>query len=167
MKLALLKLWGAGLCLAAALLACTGGISGQVRGMVTYAGPFLELQQRPEGHVGQIAHLGGKIIAAASDGRVSEVSVLQLPLDWQGRPVDGSRSEGRFILRSRDFLDPEVFKAGRLVSVVGQVMGSEVRPVGGFNYRYPVLLPIEVRHWPLNAYGGPAFRFSIGVGGSF
>jgi outer membrane lipoprotein len=153
--------------LAVALAACAAGISQQARNLVTYQGSFIDLQHRPTRYIGQTAHLGGKIIETMSDGRMSEVSVLQLPLDWQGRPVDDNRSDGRFIIRSRDFLDPEVFRPGSLLSVVGQVMGSDVRPVGGFSYRYPVILPVEIKHWADTGYVYPAFRIGIGVGGRF
>lgn len=151
--------------LTVALIGCATGISQQARSLVTYRGPFSELQQRPEHHLEQVVHLGGKIIEASAGSGRSEVKVLQLPLDWQGRPMEGDRSDGRFILRSTDFLDPEVFRAGSLISVVGTLAGSETRPVGSFPYRHPVILPIETRHWSRLDDWYPAFHIDIGVGG--
>lgn len=155
----------AALWLTAAVIGCATGISQQTRSMVTYQGSFSALQQRPEHHIGQVVHLGGKIIEAAAGSGRSEVRVLQLPLDWQGRPVEGDRSDGRFVLRSTDFLDPEVFKAGSLISVVGRLAGSDIRPVGSFPYRHPVIVPIETRHWSRHTYIYPAFHIDIGIGG--
>ena len=167
MKIWLHRDWICGLCLVLALAACAGGISQQARGLVTYRGPFADLQRRPDRHMGEVVHLGGRVIATTAGEQVTDITILHLFLDWNGRPVDDNRSAGRYLVRSREFIDPEIYKPGSLMSVVGRLMGSEFRPIGDHDYRYPVILPIEVRHWPRRDYAYPGFRIGIGVGGSF
>jgi outer membrane lipoprotein len=146
---------------------CAGGISSQARSQVTFRGPFSELLKRPEQYVGEIVLLGGRVLGTHTNRLFSEIGVLQLPLDWNSQPVDGDLSEGRFLVRSETFFDPEIYKKGELLSVVGQVSGSEVRPVGRYSLRYPIIRAIEIKRWPRWQAYYPSVRFSFGVGASF
>lgn len=144
---------------------CAGGISSQARSQVTHKGPFSQIQGDPVGYAGSVVHIGGKIIDHEAKEGLSELTVLHLPLDWQGRPGDEDRSEGRYILCSREFLDPALYKKDLLLSVVGRITGVETRGIGGFDYPYPVIEPIEMKLWPKQETGlWPRVHFGIGVG---
>ena len=149
------------------ILGCAGAISEQARSTVTYTGSFRILQQAPDKATGEIVMLGGKIIEVQLSGDQTDLTVLQLPLDASHRPEDTDASEGRFILRSKFFLDPAIYAAGTLITVVGQVQGSEERLIGKMPYRYPVIVPTEIKKWPPRTAGGPGFHFGIGVGTTF
>lgn len=144
---------------------CAGGISSQARSQVTHKGPFSPIRQDPESYANAIVHTGGKVIDLVVKEGVSELTVLHLPLDWQGRPKDEDRSEGRYLLRTKQFLDPAVYKKDALLSQVGRVTGIETRTIGGFDYAHPIIEPIEMKLWPKQAEEtSPRFHFGIGIG---
>ena len=144
--------------------ACASGISQQARSQVTYSGNFSVLQERPSAHLGQVVMFGGKILETKASPTSSEITVLQLPLGTSDRPQDGDRSEGRFLLRSVQFLDPAVYRTGLLLTAVGRITGSEVRPIGGLDYVYPIVEAIEIKLWPERSPVYPGVQFGVGVG---
>ena len=143
--------------------ACTKGISKQAHSQITYSGTFSALQKKPDDHVGEVVLLGGKIIETNVNSNYSEIAVLQLPLDGGDRPRIEDQSEGRFLIRSEELLDPAVYTEGTAITVVGKIIGSEARKVGEYNYIYPVLKPIEIKLWHRDKGGGPGVHFGIGV----
>ncbi|HXZ43652.1 MAG TPA: Slp family lipoprotein, partial [archaeon] len=144
--------------------ACASGISQQARSQVTYSGNFSVLQERPSVHLGEVVMFGGKILETKGSPTSSEITVLQLPLGSSDRPQDGDRSEGRFLLRSVQFLDPAVYRSGLLLTAVGRITGSEVRPIGGLDYAYPIVESIEIKLWPERSPVYPGVQFGVGVG---
>lgn len=145
-------------------VACATGISEQARSQVTYTGSFTTIQKDPGGHVGSVVILGGKILETQASSTSSEIVLLQLPLEKNDRPKDGDRSEGRFLLRASQFLDPAIYHKGTLLTVVGRVSGSEVRTIGSSDYVYPVVESIEIKHWPERSQDGPGISLGVGVG---
>ena len=143
--------------------ACTKGISKQARSRVTYSGTFSELQEKPGKYTGEVVLLGGKIIETRVNTEYSEITVLQLPLSGGDRPRLEDQSKGRFLIRSKQLLDPAVYTEGLAITVVGKLIGSEARKVGEFTYIYPLLDPIEIKLWPKDRGGEPSVHFGIGV----
>lgn len=165
-----LRIDGAALGVLLALLAgCASGLSSEAKRQVTYSGPFAQLAASPSGMVGQVVRVGGRILEVGAGESRSEILVLQHPLDPSSdRPKREKGSEGRFLVESKTFLDPEVFRPSDLVSVVGKVVGSSRRQVGGYSMVLPHIEPIEVKVWtPVEGPGYPAVTFGIGVGTHF
>lgn len=148
-------------------LGCVSGVSGQARSQVTYRGSFTEVQKAPEKYRGEVVMLGGKVIETKTDPTLSEIVVLQLPLGGNDRPEDTDRSEGRYLIRSDQFLDPAIYPKDGLLTVVGRLSGAEVRSIGGFQYTYPVVQAMEIRPWERRDKTSPGVHFGIGVGTSF
>lgn len=155
------------LCLVPTMVGCASGISRHARSQVTYHGSFSALQVDIDRHRGEVVMLGGKVIETQGGQPTSEMTVLQLPLDGRGRPEDGDRTEGRFLLRSTGFLDPALYEKGTLVTVVGTVIGGESRLIGSFAYDHAVVEILEIRSWRGRQGTSPQFHFGIGVGTSF
>ncbi len=149
------------------LMGCATGISRQSRSKVTYAGTFLELQKTPDVYKDEIIMLGGKIIETNVSSTLSELTVLQLALDNNGRPVNLDQSHGRFLVLSKQFLDPAIYQKGMLLTLVGKLKGSEGRAIGGFDYVYPLVEPIEIKLWPMEIFTQPRFHFGFGLGTTF
>jgi outer membrane lipoprotein len=147
------------------LSGCAGGISSRLKAEVTYQGPFSAVQADPHKFVGEVVMLGGKILQTEPGS--SEMTVLELPLDSRDRPENVDRSEGRFMVLSSWFLDPAIYREGTLVTVVGRVTGKRVRPIGDYDYVYPVIDPMDIKIWPKPETGYPHVQFGIGFGTSF
>jgi len=152
--------------MAVALFNC-GGLSRQAREQIDYTGSFTSLQADPDRHVGATTLLGGRVIATTPTDGGTEIVTLQLPIGSNDRPRDGDDSQGRFILKTQQFIDPALYPKDTLISVVAKLTGSEQRMIGEMAYRYPVLSIVEIKKWPPPETTGPRFHIGIGVGKTF
>ena len=111
---------------------------------------------------------GGRIIEIHNRDGVSELTVLQLPLDTRQRPQAGDQSMGRFLLVTEQFLDPALYARGAMVTAVGRLTAVESRLIDQMSYDYPKIEATEIKRWaPDQLWGGPRIRFGVGVGTSF
>jgi outer membrane lipoprotein len=149
------------------VMGCASGISQQARSKVTYTGSFSTLQKTPNVFKGQVVMLGGRILEAKASSPLSELTVLQLSIDTKGQPVNPDKSVGRFIVQSKQLLDPAVYEKDMLITVVGTLKGSKVLPIGDLKYTYPIVEPIEIKLWPKRLQTQPIIHFGIGVGTTF
>lgn len=141
---------------------CLMPFSDGIRRRVDKNVKFEEVYANPEGHIGKVVVIGGKIIETNLQENYTEIVVLQLPLSFDystSSSVDASK--GRFILKVDGFLDPKVYFSGRKITVAGEMLGSETRRLGGTNYKYPVLKLLEIKLWI------PTTENAYGRGGSF
>ena len=146
---------------------CVAGISRQSRAKVTYTGTFAALQKTPDVYKGEVVMLGGRIIETKASPSLSELTVLQLAIDNNGRPVNPDQSGGRFIVQAKKLLDPAIFQKDRYLTAVGTLKGSRVRSIGGFQYDYLLVEAIEIKLWPKGTGTSPTIHLGIGVGASF
>ncbi|MBI5062162.1 MAG: Slp family lipoprotein [Desulfatitalea sp.] len=151
----------------AMVMGCATGISKEVRSQVTFTGSFSELQQNPEQYKGQTVIFGGRIIESQILEQGPEFMVLQLELDDGDRPLEDDQSKGRFLVHSKQFLDPAIYPQGTLVTVAGTLAESQARLIGQMTYRYPVIVVLEIKKWPPAADNAPRIHFGIGVGTVF
>jgi|WetSurMetagenome_2_1015567.scaffolds.fasta_scaffold118560_2 outer membrane lipoprotein len=149
------------------LMGCATGISSQARSQVTYFGPFNSVQQQPDTHKGEIVMWGGRIIETLNKDGSTELLVLQLDLTDQNFPIDNDKSQGRFMIRSSQFMDPAIYPEGTLVTVVGRIDGSETRPIGEMPYAYPAINVIEIKKWAPGENPTPRVHFGVGIGARF
>lgn len=91
---------------------------------------------------------GGEIINV--DPRVDQTcfEILARELDAVARPVSHDPSLGRFLACRTGFYDPEEFKQGRDITIVGQLNGNERAKVGAFDYNYPRVAADAIYLWP-------------------
>jgi outer membrane lipoprotein len=148
---------------AAAMTACAPTFSKEIMEQVDRTISFRDLVKAPERYQGKWVMLGGVIIETRNSAQGSTVEVLQTPLDRQGRPRETDETAGRFIVESPEFLDAAVYQPGKRISLVGQVRGQEVRPLGEMNYRYPVISSKELRLWEQGTSPRVSFGFGVGV----
>jgi outer membrane lipoprotein len=156
-----------GIFLVMLVVGCATGISQQSRSKVTYMGTFSELQKTPDAYVSEVVMLGGKILEIKVSSTSSELTVLQLALGRSGRPANLDQSEGRFLVRSEQFLDPATYQKGMLLTVVGILKGRRIRAIGSLDYVYPIVEAIEIKLWPKEIQTQPALHFGFGVGTTF
>lgn len=148
---------------------CASVISREALKEVDQSIPFEQLQKNPETYQGRMVLLGGDIIRTENLPDKTLILVLQRPLGRRKKPVSGDVSVGRLIVSVQGFLDPDIYRPGRKITVVGSVAGKEVRPLGEIEYSYPVIAKKELYIWPAegpyNAW--PRIHFGVGVGIGF
>jgi outer membrane lipoprotein len=148
-------------CIAVLQLAgCSPPFSPDLLDRVDRTVAYGELQKDPDRFTGRVLMLGGVIVEARNLKEGTQLEVLQQPLDGRGRPLETDETGGRFLVIAEQFLDTAVFHRGRAVTVIGEVVGKQTRPLGQIEYRYALLKAKAVHLWPPEV--GP--QFSIGVG---
>ena len=139
------------------LAACAGqppkGLEAPSKGQ-----PLLQaVQSEPSRFVGSDVRWGGEIIRVTNDAAVTDVEIFGRPLLQNAEPSnDGGEGVG-FIARVNGFLDPAEYQPDKRMTVRGTIDGLEVRAVGEYPYRYPVVL-VETHHlWPVYRDTEPAY----------
>jgi outer membrane lipoprotein len=126
---------------------CAHAISRGVRKEVDKEVTFLELIKTPTAYEGKVVLLGGVIVNTINKEEGTLLEVYQTKLDSEERPTDTDRSEGRFLALYEGYLDSEIYKQGRQVTIAGTVQGAKVKPLGEIEYHYPYLLVKEIHLW--------------------
>ena len=130
-------IFGIALCL---LSGCVYAVSRGVLEEVDREITFSALVKDPAAYQGRVVLLGGVIVKTVNKQEGTLLEVYQTNLDREGRPTDTDRSEGRFLGLYQGFLDSEIYKQGRQVTVAGTVQGEMIQLLGEIDYRYPYLL---------------------------
>ncbi len=145
-------------------LGCTQVISKQAISESESNVYFQDLVRNPEKYLGRKVILGGTIVAVHNGPQEGHLEILQRPLGYQYEPELGDRTDGRFLVMYPHFIDPEVYRKDRKITVAGEVLGGRNQPLDQISYRYPVISMKENYLWPENSYSIPQSRFSIGLG---
>jgi outer membrane lipoprotein len=109
----------------------------------------------PRAYTGAVVIWGGRVLQTVNTTNGGDMYVLAMPLTKHEQPVLNGVIRGRFIARGRGFIDPEVFKKGRLVTVAGTITGVAAQPLQGVRYVYPVVSIRELHLW----YVQPAYYY--------
>ena len=141
--------WTMGLALVGTTGCMTYRISKDLRqqARTTEKAGFAAIALDPAAFQGQVVIWGGHVIKTENDTNGTSIYVLQSPLNTWERPRSSVYSRGRFIARSSGFLDPEVHKPGTLVTIAGELTGTETHSVDNRPYAYPVVSIKELSMW--------------------
>jgi outer membrane lipoprotein len=129
------------------LFAGCAPISKDLRAQADRTLSFHQVFQNPDAVKDKIVIWGGEIVETINqkDG-TTLIVVLQRPLDWLEEPKI-QRSEGRFIILVRGYVDPYVFGRGRRITVAGEILGRKVIRLGELEYPYPLLQSKQIYLW--------------------
>lgn len=98
-----------------------------------------EVRADPVPHMGEKIRWGGTIGGVRNLENRTVITVVARPTTRNGEPLGEEPSTGRFLAEVDRFLDPEEYKAGRRITIVGHV--TEIRPltIDQYVYDYPVV----------------------------
>jgi outer membrane lipoprotein len=133
------------------LTALLGGCASQVPQLIREAPPAkLSVSQATAGQAqtGTRIRWGGTIASVDNQQNATALEIVERPLNGDGRPKQTDQTGGRFIARVHGFLDPEVYKTGREVTVAGALAGRTERTIGQHPYTFPLVDVTQVYLWP-------------------
>ena len=123
-------------------------ISKQVRSEAEPPVAFKTLVAKADEFKGSTVILGGYILETSNLESETIIKVLQVPLRIGEEPDFKDSSEGRFLVYHREFLDPEVYSKDRIITVAGEVLGSDSEEIGDDRIQYLKIESREIYLWP-------------------
>jgi outer membrane lipoprotein len=107
---------------------------------------------------------GGVIIDVENEQNFSLVQVLSYPLSDDGEPQTDQQNEGRFLIKSSEFLDPAVYKKDTKITVAGKLIGDIERTIGKKVVRLPMVSGSTIYQWPVYQYNNYYDGYGYGYG---
>jgi outer membrane lipoprotein len=104
-----------------------------------------------------VVRWGGVIVDVNNEENYSLMQVLYYPLDYYGRPDLDKPSEGQFVIKSTNFLDPKAYAVNRKISVVGKIDRETERVIDSNNISIPLIISKGIYLWPMR-YDGNYYR---------
>lgn len=111
-----------------------------------------QVQQNFSKYKGSRVRWGGEIYSVENLKNQTKVEVIERPLDSIARPQAVDVSNGRFIVIFEGFMEPSLFTKGRFVTVVGNIADMVTGTIGGYDYKYPVVVTDSYYLWPQERY---------------
>ena len=141
----------------AVLSGCTPVISSEWRKEARKDLTFTMALHDPGAYTGSIVIWGGIIIDVTNRPDGTMLAVLETPLNSGERPESSEYSRGRFIATTPQFLDPVVYSRGRKITVAGEIIGKETRPMAKSEvlYTYPVIRIKQINLWSVQPEYAP------------
>lgn len=136
--------------IALAIPGCAHVISEDTMKKIDSTISFEEVRKKTDGFIGKNVLLGGVVAGVKNSKEGGQLEIVQFPLDHTGFPIEVSRSYGRFIATSPDFLDSAIYKDGRLVTLAGEIKGQKTRMLDGAEYTYPIIGIKEIYAWKMD-----------------
>lgn len=113
---------------------------------------------------GRMVVWGGVILSSSNLKDLTQIEMLAYPLDSNHLPQLDQTPLGRFIINHPGYLETTIYEAGRMVSVVGRVAGSQTGKVGEADYVYPLVKSSQLHLWsPDSGRSRTTFHFGLGV----
>jgi outer membrane lipoprotein len=98
-------------------------VSKQIKSESEQTAPFKAILDNADVYLGKTLVLGGYVLETEKANSGTVLTILQAPLGIGDKPKSKDHSEGRFIVYHNEFLDPEVYRSGREITVAGRVIG--------------------------------------------
>ncbi|MHB8173864.1 MAG: Slp family lipoprotein [Nitrospirota bacterium] len=140
---------------------CAYPISQRYRRQAKPGLTFAMVYRNPGAYKGDVVIWGGMIIKTVNSGKGSEIYILETPLHYGERPEPMEYSEGRFIAGTRSYMDPLVYRRGKMVTVAGEVVGFKqiINQDDKLAYSYPVIQIRELTLWRKRRYYNPYYPY--------
>ncbi len=129
-----------------AMISCSV-MSHQVRSEADSPIPFRTLIRDADKYIGHTVILGGYILETKNLESETILKVLQTPLRFGHDPDSKKRSQGRFMVHHKGFLDPEVYGKDQVITVAGKVIGTAMEKIGDEQIQFLKLENREIYLW--------------------
>jgi outer membrane lipoprotein len=106
---------------------------------------------------------GGTIVEVENEPSFSAIQILLYPLGSYGRPDLDEPHQGRFVIKSPEFLDPAVYAKDTAITVAGTLEGNTERTIGKKTLRLPLIVAKQIHLWQKQDYG--SYYGGYGYGG--
>jgi outer membrane lipoprotein len=108
-----------------------------------------EIKENPVQYRGKLFILGGIIVNTTVTKEGSLVEAIYVPVDFRGYLESVKISNGRFlaIFRSKELLDPLIFREKRKITIAGVFIEARTGKIGEMEYIYPLFEIKEVYLW--------------------
>jgi len=106
--------------------------------------------ESPENFEDNLVRWGGVIIDLENEDQQSTIKVLFYPLDYYGRPDLDKPSEGYFVIKSPERLDPEQYAISRELIVVGAIAGKTGPSAKYGETGLPLIKANGIHLWPVS-----------------
>jgi len=102
-------------------------------------------------HHNTLVRWGGVIVSTENIENISLMEIIHYPLDHYGRPQLDETSEGRFVIKSAELLDPEIYAADREIIVLGVIDGDIKRAISNETRAWmPLINSTAIHLWPIS-----------------
>ncbi|MGH8476752.1 MAG: Slp family lipoprotein [Methylococcales bacterium] len=120
----------------------------EIRNEPTAELSYSQVRNNPNSYPNTPVRWGGVIIDVENEQTYSLVQVVYYPLNYYGRPQLYKRGEGRFAVKSPEFLDPAVYDKHSEITIAGTLSGDIERMVGKKTIRIPLISSSVIHLWP-------------------
>ena len=90
-------------------------------------------------YIGSEVRWGGVISKVENKADRTWIEIVRHELRDNGRPTTSGKSNRRFIASFEKFADPLIYEEGRPLTVVGTIEAKTSRPIGEYDYVFPVV----------------------------
>jgi outer membrane lipoprotein len=111
---------------------------------------YVQVKENPEMYRGKLMLAGGKVLSSKRLKEGTRIEVLQIPLSSDLVPEEGPEtSKGRFVAMDFEQLvvDPAVLDDNRLITVVGEVVGTTTIKIDDIEKHVPQLNVKHITVW--------------------
>lgn len=151
------------------LLTACSGIPTTIENPPAVELSYSNVIQDPARYKNMPVRWGGVIAEVENEQNASLVQVLLYPLNNYGRPLLDEKPEGRFVIKSTQFLDPLVYAKNDEITVAGTLSGTIDRVIGKKTMTLPLVSSTTLYLWPYynynNYYGYGGYYGGYGYGG--
>ena len=109
---------------------------------------YRQVKSAPSRYAGVTLMLAGAVAGSSPSREGTTLEISCYTRDRDDRPEEPDPGCGRFLARAATVIDSEVYRAGRMVTLTGKLLGQEQRPSGEGQHSYLVFEVGEIYLWP-------------------
>lgn len=129
------------------LSGCSSNIPKQISLAPTNDLQLNETQNQIENFANQEVRWGGEVVSVENHNDSSIIQIVQYPLNHYGKPITNQSSDGRFLAKTTEFIDPVVYKEGTLLTFTGTLDGEAIRKIDQKQLNMPVVNVSSMYKW--------------------